>query len=841
MKQLKELNIWAYCKKTDKSLKAPAVGLAKGTQCLRYDDAKLKAVNMTAGSPYFGMVFLPDNTEYFGIDVDIKPDGEPDSRYTSSVPQEVTQLLIKYPTHVHVSPNGYGLHIIYKISPKMAEIFDELDLKQKAVSVEKGNAFSGDIRYRSSFLVFTETKHLKDAGVISVIPDKVLTDLLPSVFGVSKPTKFTKRTKVEKTVPAIFTKVHAFATFLNTMDTLPSTFTKKVENACEQLPFSTPASNYEYWVLVGNACAAYEIQLEMCNKKKEAKEVFPIFHTWSEKDEKGYKGEEDVATKYKSLYQATKIKMESEEKVSTLGSLLSILKFLSIDYPDKIKVGKLYVPDSKSIRNIDLLLKTEGLEFCFDPMGNGYCFKGEEAVVSKWFCPIRDYTGFRPKGYSQLLSEKAVGVYFLAYLQDKFKHSVNITAARVAVEYLVSQAKAANIFRLWIQSREWDGVPRFRKVCMSIKYDMHGLPETEVQKYSQLFTQYIRRSLLAMVGIHYWPEDRPKIDAMLVLRGFENTYKTTWAESLIPKHMGSYTASPSYLAVDGGNKDWAALLSTKSVIVINECERLFTPAKEADLKSSIDQETVTYREPYATTSHTRKCVSLMIGTTNKTELFTGDSGSRKIWQIPVKQCDTYLLRTITAEYGGDGMQQVYAEILHILKGFKERNPHRLVQAVWNMKPEQRSFINHYNAEVKGKDIGILGMLVELFGDPTKRSFVKTFYLTERRGVDVRKYNGYSLENAPNFWTPLTMVQLLKHQYPDDRIDRKEVTYALKSYSTMYTDTATKYFDLTGRGLIISAGHYSRGNQKLYLMPKLKEYAGSTEIETVEGEENEFTQ
>ena len=78
------------------------------------------------------------------------------------------------------------------------------------------------------------------------------------------------------------------------------------------------------------------------------------------------------------------------------------------------------------------------------------------------------------------------------------------------------------------------------------------------------------------------------------------------------------------------------MLSTRAVVVVNECETLFVPRHEQRLKAAVDQEMVTYRDLYASSPVSRRRTALIIGTTNKNELYTGSNGTRKIWQIPVQ-------------------------------------------------------------------------------------------------------------------------------------------------------------------------------------------------------------
>lgn len=777
MKRLTKIHSWAHCSDSVKTLKAPAVGLGK-TAPLSYDKAKANALSKIAGSPYYGFVFSEDS-EYIGLDIDVDTNGNKKNS-TIEIPGEVLFFLKANPTHVHYSPSGQGIHILYRLDPEAKQYLIDRNVNQMAVSIKNKDMFNGDIRFRKSFLVFTEKEHELSVPDIATITLDKLSEIVPSVTTKKEvqapPTSLSSQLPLAAALESL-ARVPTIKQLRDVLDSIPNSFDSSAERACRNLPFSKPASNYDYWVLIGCACAHHAILLEMCGRLADADEVPKVFNDWSKEDKLNYTGETDVFSKFEALRNTTRQKLSTGEYTTTLGTLYTIARGCVIDFPDMIatKTGNTR-PDPVSTRNLERLIEHEELELMFDPMAGGICFKGPEQLVTKWFCPSKDYNAIRPEGYSQAASYSDMTTRFKHFMQDRYKYSVTTQNARDAIDHLSQNMRRENAFKAWIQMKPWDGISRFKAVCNSIR-----IPADEY--YEEVYENYIKRSLLSMIGIHFWPEDAPKIPAMLVLTGPEYTFKSSWAEWLIPKYMGNYTATADIETVLAAGKDWQMFLSTKAVVVINECEPMFSPKYEQKVKASVDSETVTYRDVYAKQVLTRPRTALIIGTTNKANLFTGSTGTRKIWQIPVAECDSMLIKNMD-------LQQLYAEVYTELCEFKTQNPRKLIQEAWAQDEEDRAVTNRLNAKRKGHDIGVLGMLIELFGHYHDR-VVDFRSFVGRRGIALNTGTPGGDNSEANAWTATSMSKLIRMEYPDERVDRVQVRYALEEYAAAYTGTTHK--------------------------------------------------
>ncbi len=810
MKELTKRAVWAHCSNVVASGKAPAVGLGK-SKPISYRKALTNAQDQIAGSPYMGLVF-GDESDYIGFDVDVDPEGLKRNS-TKEIPENLLTFLQTHPTHIHYSPSGYGIHFIYYIDNDTQQYLNLLNLKQGAISIDQGGLFNGDWRYRNSFLVFTDQLHPLSVSKIATISLEDLQQINPA-FCAPEPAS----PEVEVPPPGVgmalteagctVTQIPSLAELQTVLTGVPSTFNNIAKRACQGLPGLKPKTNYEYWVFVGCACAHHAIQLENCGRHEDSLKVLDYFIEWSSKDTESFTGELDVTSKYFTLLNSTKIKLESDQPIITIGSLIALRNNCIIGFPDMIAKGKTYKPDLTSVKNLLFLMDYDELEMKFDPMGGGVCFTGPEETITKWFCTEPNYKAIRFHGTSQVASFSDMGIRFKAYMQDRYQCPVTEFHAREAINVLSQSMKRENAFAQWIKSSPWDGVPRFESVCNSIVY-----ADTK-QENRDMYTSYIRRSFLSLVGIHFWESDRPKIPAMLVLTGPEYTFKSSWAEWLIPEFMGNYVATVDIDTILSGSKDWLMFMATKAIIVINECEPLFVPKHEQKVKSNVDSETVTYRDLYAKQLLTRPRTALIIGTTNKPHLFTGSTGTRKIWQIPVSECDSMLIKNMD-------LQQLYAEIYEILRAYKKNNPDALIQTAWGQNTADREKTNQLNAEKKENNVGALGLLIEKFGSPSDRRFRLAQYTGGRNGLKFRPGNPSDLSNKPNAWTVTSMFQFLSYEFPLDKLTRVAVKYALEEYSARFTNTTHKAMVIPGcrRNQIMTRGKIDISKTTYYyLMP-----------------------
>jgi len=820
MDRLKAEVYWTHCEATpNKKNKAPATGLGKGKP-LSYEIARQNAKNLIAGSPWYGIVFPPNGNGYVGIDIDVDPTGKK-ANTTKEIPASVKFFLAENPTHAHYSPSGHGVHLIYRATPECAKKLDEIALTQCAT--KPGDLFSGDIRYKSCFLTITD-KLFSSTDKISDISFETLAKLVPSLAGNAGPVTENSLTQGSSVTLAKFSglsKIVSIEKVKDIFEVIPPTINAKIREACSALRFLNVETNYDYWVLVGQACAHQSIMLSMIDSD-DTETVYQCFLNWSKKDKAGFVSEDDVQDKFNKLLASTKSKMlKLDKSIVSMKTLIHIAKYCQFNFPDLLERGskgnKVFVPDVQSLRNVKALMDYEELELYFDSMGGGYCFKGPEETVTRWFCANEYYKSFRPEGFSQVYPYKPLVPVLQAFLQNRYKTSISQKNTAQLLDYLISMAKDENAFKRWIKSKPWDGVERFHSVIESLK------TSDDRPHYKDL----IRMALYSLVGIHFFEQEEPKINLMLVLAGTQHTRKSTWVDFLIPKELENYRAEAPASLVKSGSDDWRRLLVTKAVVRVDECEELFNPLHINKLKESIDTHTATFRDLWDSYMRSRLRTALIIGTTNKLDLFTPATGSRKFGYIPVDMCDSEALKQMDR-------QQLYAEILFHLQEYKKKHPKRPIQKAWSLNDHIIELIEQTNRDFKDCERGVSQHLCQLFGYAEPKSINWSDYLSSIGWFtgDIGQADMYSFYIAetqamPRLWTQSELAKLV-NLVGNAKHTVAEVKYALEEYCGVYTGTLhkakTPFTKLASKeftkNLRVFKGYVTRKRQKFFLLPPL---------------------
>lgn len=167
----------------------------------------------------------------------------------------------------------------------------------------------------------------------------------------------------------------------------------------------------------------------------------------------------------------------------------------------------------------------------------------------------------------------------------------------------------------YLRSVDWDGVPRLAAMAR----DYLGSDDA-------LHAEMLRRWMIGAAARAINPGC--KLDTALMLFGRQGLYKSTFFSIL----GGAYHADSP---IDISNKDSFQQIHAAWIYEFSELENVVVGAKESRLKAFLTSTHDMYRAPYAK-SVTRKPRAVAIcGTTNRQQILTDDTGSRRFWIIPV--------------------------------------------------------------------------------------------------------------------------------------------------------------------------------------------------------------
>lgn len=174
-----------------------------------------------------------------------------------------------------------------------------------------------------------------------------------------------------------------------------------------------------------------------------------------------------------------------------------------------------------------------------------------------------------------------------------------------------------------INALTWDGTPRLDRWLSTYLMALD----------TPLNREYGKRFLISMIARGL--DGGCKSDCLLVLEGKQGCGKSTAAAILGGPYFSDQVANLS-------SKDSSMSLRGYWVIELAEMAATFT--KPEVLKGFISRQVESFRPPYGTrpVSEPRRCV--FIGTTNKSDWLTDETGGRRFWPVAVGEVDLEALR-----------------------------------------------------------------------------------------------------------------------------------------------------------------------------------------------------
>lgn len=149
----------------------------------------------------------------------------------------------------------------------------------------------------------------------------------------------------------------------------------------------------------------------------------------------------------------------------------------------------------------------------------------------------------------------------------------------------------------------------------------------------------LKRCLISIVARVMQPGC--KVDTCLILKGEQGTLKSSFFQELLPE--------PSWfddsLGKDVANKDELAKLHRCVLMEWGEIEKAFSKKQAADIKHFLTQRIDRFRPAYRRDILLFPRASVIVGTTNKEEFLTDETGDRRFWIVEPKRVDLPRLKT----------------------------------------------------------------------------------------------------------------------------------------------------------------------------------------------------
>jgi putative DNA primase/helicase len=256
--------------------------------------------------------------------------------------------------------------------------------------------------------------------------------------------------------------------------------------------------------------------------------------------------------------------------------------------------------------------------------------------------------------------------------------------------------------RQMIESKPWDGIPRFKGVMAQIE-----------TPHPQEAAFYIRKWLIQCVAAVYLAAGLSAA-GILVLAGLQGIGKTLfirWLASAVPdSFLEGATLDPS-------NKDSVMTIASHWIVELGELDATFRKADLAQLKAFITKSSDKFRRPYAKKDSEFPRRTVMAGTVNDAEFLYDTTGNRRFWVIQSN--------AIQIDQSID-IQQLWAEA----KTWYDAGE------TWHFNQQEQLLLNQHNSQFE---------VVDPISEKIQMKFnfqemVKTTWLTATRIAEIALYD-----------------------------------------------------------------------------------------------------
>lgn len=261
----------------------------------------------------------------------------------------------------------------------------------------------------------------------------------------------------------------------------------------------------------------------------------------------------------------------------------------------------------------------------------------------------------------------------------------------------------------WIETQEWDGVPRFEALAATV--------ETETP---DAWRTYLRKWLIQAVAALYEP--RFSCRGVLSFVGGQGIGKTSWLKSLTPVEIGAFGEG---LSIDPGNKDSLVTAISKWIVELGEVDATFRQADISRLKAFLTKGEDEVRLPYGRVYEHFTRRTVFASTVNKTDFLVDQTGNTRWWVIEAK--------SINWRHGID-MQQLWAEARTWYQAGE----------TWFLDDKETDMLHHLNSKFEQEDPITDSLRSLFFFDSPCETWTEKY-----RAMDIAKAMGVDAKDIKN--------------------------------------------------------------------------------------------
>ncbi len=221
----------------------------------------------------------------------------------------------------------------------------------------------------------------------------------------------------------------------------------------------------------------------------------------------------------------------------------------------------------------------------------------------------------------------------------------------------------------FIESKEWDGVNRFKELFETI--------ETPNDYCNDLKGLLLSKWFISCVAAAYNENNAFWSKGVLVFQGDQSVGKTSWFKSLLPNDLSELIKDG--LSLDLESKDSILKAISHWIVELGELDATFKKSDIARLKAFISEKTDIVRRPYAKRESKYPRQTVFCASVNDQEFLKDSSGNVRFWVVPIK--------SLNSKHDLD-MQQVWAQMATYYKQ----------GAIWWLTKEEEALLENSNKQ-----------------------------------------------------------------------------------------------------------------------------------------------
>lgn len=678
--------------------------------------------------------------------------------------------LDQFPTYTETTLSQQGLRLVYKLDVQAYQYY-KIDHPITYVKARKGSYWDGQISVTNNFMVMTgqTTNNIP----IYEFNSKTFAFVL-SAMSATKTATTTVSLEEIPTVPTSITPRRKARELEKLVMSLPIDQSYLIKQAYEKVT-NAEYCHYDYWLLVGMA---------IYNECEDMPKGIALFNKWSAQDRDNYPGESDITKKFLSFHN----EIDKKITIKTLKALQSHLLFNWKMVKNKI--------DTNAYYNIRLGLNTLKLQV-YNAMSIGYFIKGPNEIVDQYTNAQKflDFTG-------PFQSDTSFSIFLASIFQEICnwpgvsweKNLFNLATSNATILYPVEE---------WLKapSDEQDN-------SNSTFEELWACFKLQVGSNEQLCKNMLYRWLMQILKMADPAQRRGANEGFLLLTGPENSRKTSFFRQLFPPLMKPFILeSMENISSDKERRDLVRSLYCRPLVYFDECDTLFkdsiTGSTFKKFMTSIDQ---TFVDIYSKSATTGVRTAVLGGTTNIRNIRLEDTGSRRLWIMPIEYIDMERMSKISRYHLFKNLQKEYN-----IAVAKHETP-------WVMKQDEAIEISHANLEF-GTTTNLEEILKEIFVWPETPHYYK---MSQKELEQVTK--SPQRPNHPHLYKQKLLINLIELNAPKGfKINMTSLKNELIALSKRFTGHKTpqdigKYRYLEGKLYV----PMSNGKNRTYwLLPELQ--------------------